>query len=76
MNLTYEEQQLLSLYNSGGGRGALIAALSEMRGYLTDAETDVRELTDSALTKLRAMSDADFEALDLIPDFSEEPNGE
>ena len=76
MNLTYEEQQLLSLYNSGGGRGAMIAALSEMREYLTDAEADVRELTDSALTKLRAMSDADFEALDLIPDFSEEPNGE
>ncbi len=33
MNITFEEQQLMSLYNTGT-RAGLIAALEEMRGYL------------------------------------------
>ena len=68
MNITFEERQLMSLYNTGTRTG-LIAALEEMRGYLATDETELRELTDSALEKLRELSDADYEQLELIPDF-------
>ena len=70
MNITFEERQLMSLYNTGTRTG-LIAALEEMRGYLAADETELRELTDSALSKLRAMSDAEFAELELYPDFDE-----
>lgn len=67
MNITFEERQLMSLYNTGTRTG-LIAALEEMRGYLAADETELRELTDSAIAKLRRMSDAEYDALDLFPD--------
>ena len=70
MNITFDEQQLMSLYNPGTREG-LIAALTEMRGYLAADETELRELTDSAIAKLHEMSDAEFETLDLFPDFQE-----
>ena len=70
MNITFEERQLMSLYNTGTRTG-LIAALEEMRGYLATDETELRELTDSALMKLQAMSDAEFSQLELYPDFDE-----
>ena len=54
MNITFDEQQLMSLYNPGTREG-LIA-----------------ELTDSAIAKLNGMSDAEYEALDLFPDFEKE----
>ena len=69
MNITFEERQLMSLYNTGTRTG-LIAALEEMRGYLAADETELRELTDIA--KLRRMSDAEYDALDLFPDFEKE----
>lgn len=71
MNITYEEQQLMSLYNTGTRQG-LIDALTEMRSYLAADETELRELTDSAISKLNRMTDAEYDALDLIPDFTEE----
>ena len=40
-----------------------------MRGELSPEETELRELTDSALSKLQAMSDAGFAELELFPDF-------
>ena len=61
MNITFEERQLMSLYNTGTRTG-LIAALEEMRGYLAADETELRELTDSAIAKLRRMSDAEYDA--------------
>ena len=57
MNITFEERQLMSLYNTGTRTG-LIAALEEMRGYLAADETELRELTDSAIVKLRRMQSA------------------
>ena len=54
-----------------GSRTGLIDALTEMRGELSPEETELRELTDSALMKLRAMSDAEFAELELYPDFDE-----
>lgn len=71
MNITFEEQQLMSLYNTGTRTG-LIAALAEMRDYLAADETELRELTDSAAAKLRRMSDEEYDALDLFPDFEKE----
>ena len=54
-----------------GSRTGLIDSLREMRGELSPEETELRELTDSALMKLQAMSDAEFAQLELYPDFDE-----
>ena len=67
-NFTFEETNLLCIYNTGSRTG-LIAALTEMRGELSPEEAELRELTDNALGKLRAMSDAEFAELELFPDF-------
>ena len=72
IELTFEEQNLLCIYNRSGTRTGLIAALTEMRGYLEPDEDELRDLTDSALAKLERMTDSDFEVLDLYPDFDPE----
>lgn len=69
-NFTFEETNLLCIYNTGSRTG-LIDALTEMHGELSPEETELRELTDSALGKLQAMSDAEFAELELFPDFDE-----
>ena len=74
--ITYEEQQLMALYNGSGTHAGLIAELKQMRGYLGDGDGDLRELTDSAISKLEAMTDDDYAALDLTPDFNAEDNGD
>lgn len=66
-NFTFEEKNLLCIYNTGS-RSGLIDALTEMRGELSPEEAELRETTDSALGKLRAMSDAEFAELELYPD--------
>ena len=66
-NFTFEETNLLCIYNTGS-RSGLIDALTEMRGELSPEEAELREMTDSALGKLRAMSDAEFAELELYPD--------
>ena len=66
---TFEETNLLCIYNTGS-RAGLIEALTEMRSELLPEETGLWELTDSALSKLQAMSDAEFAELELYPDFS------
>lgn len=71
-NFTFEEMNLLCIYNTNtGSRTELIEALTEMRGELSPEEAELRELTDSALDKLQAMSDAEFAELELYPDFDE-----
>lgn len=67
-DFTFEEQQLMSIYNPGTRLG-LIHALLEMRTYLDKDEQELKELTDSAIAKLNVMTDAEFRKLDLIPDF-------
>ena len=69
-NFTFEEMNLMCIYNTGSRTG-LIDSLREMRGELAPAETELRELTDSALGKLQAMSDAEFAELELYPDFDQ-----
>lgn len=68
-HFTHDEVSLMSIYNAAGTREGLIAALTEMRGYLNAEEAELRELTDSALAKLFRMSDAEYDAFDLTPDF-------
>ena len=43
-----------------------------MREQLEADETELLQMTDSAIKKLRAMSDEDYEAMELFPDFNEE----
>ena len=69
-DFTFEEQQLMSIYNPGTRLG-LIHALVEMRTYLDKDEQELKDLTDSAIAKLNAMTDVEFAELDLIPDFGE-----
>lgn len=71
-DLTFEERNLVCIYSGGGTRLGTIATLEDMRRYLEPDEAELRELTDSALDKLRGMDDAVFAALDLIPDFDPE----
>jgi len=71
-DLTFEERNLVCIYSGGGTRQGTIAALTEMRGYLEPDETELLALTDSAIGKLRSMSDGDYDTLDLIPDFAPE----
>ena len=68
--MTFEETNLLCIYNPGSRLGA-IEALTEMRRELSPDETELLALTDSTLAKLRAMTDADFDALELYPDFGQ-----
>lgn len=71
-NFTFDEMNLMCIYNSTGTRTGLIAALREMRGYLETDETELLNLTDSTLSKLEAMSDVGFDQLNLVPDFEEQ----
>lgn len=68
LNFEYEELKLMVLYNTGS-RERLMESLTEMRTYLTLSEMELRDLTDSTLDKLAGMTDAEFEALELYPDF-------
>ena len=52
-------------------RQGAIEALTEMRGHLEPDEAELLALTDSTLAKLRTMTDAEFDELELYPDFDE-----
>ena len=69
-DFTFEEQQLMSIYNPGTRLG-LIRTLVDMRTYLDKDEQELKYLTDSAIAKLNTITDAEFAELDLIPDFGE-----
>lgn len=68
-HFTHDEVSLMSIYNAAGTREGLIAALAEMWGYLDAEEAELLALTDSAIRKLRGITDAEYAALDLTPDF-------
>ena len=70
MSFTHDEINLMTIYNTGS-RAGLIEELTAMRGYLEVDETELRELTDSVIAKLKRMTNAEFDALDLVPDFDE-----
>ena len=70
MNFTNDEMNLMCIYDTGSRTG-LMNALSEMRKELSEDEVELRDLTDSTLNKLSAMSDEDYEKLELYPDFDD-----
>ena len=70
MNFSNDEMNLMCIYDTGTRTG-LIKALSEMRGELGADETDLRRLTDSTIEKLSAMTDEEFETVELYPDFDD-----
>ena len=71
MNFTNDELNLMCIYDTGTRTG-LIEALTTMRKQLEEDETELIQMTDSAIRKLNEMSDADYETLELFPDFDEE----
>ena len=71
MNFNNDEKNLMCIYDTGNRMG-LIRALSEMRNELRVDEVELRELTDSTLSKLSAMTDDEYMELELYPDFDDE----
>ena len=71
MNFTHDEMNLMCIYDTGTRTG-LIKALSEMRGELGADEVELRRLTDSTIEKLSAMTDKEYETVELYPDFDDE----
>jgi len=69
MNFSNDEMNLMCIYSAGGNRTGLMEKLVEMKRYLESDETDLLALTESTLAKLERMSDAEFDTLELIPDF-------
>jgi hypothetical protein len=70
---TNDEINLICIYNTRTREG-LIDELTQMRCYIGADETELLTLTDSALVKFRHMSDAEYAALELFPDFDEAEN--
>ena len=68
MNFTNDELNLMCIYDTGSRMG-LIEALSTMREQLEADETELLQMTDSAIKKLRSMSDEDYAELELFPRF-------
>ena len=71
MDFTNDEMNLMCIYDTGSRMG-LINAISEMRKELRTDEIELRELTDSTLNKLSAMTEEDYEKLELYPDFDDD----
>lgn len=67
-NFTFEEMNLMCIYNTGS-RESLMRELREMRGYIGADQPELLAMTDSALQKLDKISDEEFTKLELFPDF-------
>ena len=61
MIFTNDELNLMCIYDTGTRTGLIEAD-----------ETELLQMTDSAIKKLRSMSDEDYAELELFPDFNEE----
>lgn len=70
-DFTQDELTLMSIYNGSGTRQGLIDEMTAMRAYLDADEAELRTLTDSTIKKLGAITDKEYAALELIPDFEE-----
>ena len=66
--VTYDEQQLIAIHNAGS-RTETVSDLKEMREYISAEETELKAITDSAISRLEEMTDEEYAQLDLIPDF-------
>ena len=68
IHFTHDEINLMAIYNTGTRKG-LLEELTEMQSYISAEEKDLNKLTASAIRKLQEMSDDDYAALDLVPEF-------
>lgn len=71
MTFTNDELNLMCIYDTGTRTG-LLEALTTMKEVLEPEETELREMTDSVIEKLSAMTDAEYAELELFPDFDKE----
>lgn len=71
MNFTNDEMNLICIYDTGTRTG-LIDAMSEMKKELAEEETELRDMTDSSIDKLKAMTDEEYGEMEFYPDFDEE----
>lgn len=67
-NFTFDEINLMCIYNTGSRTG-LMQALTDMRRDLEPDETELLALTDSAFTKLTVLTDEAYAELELVPVF-------
>ena len=67
-NLTHDETNLLCIYQKDTRVGT-IDNIRAMRQYLEEDETELLNMSDGLLQKLEAMSDEEFDTLELFPDF-------
>lgn len=70
MEFTKDELTLISIYDSAVRKGTIVT-LKDMKKYLSVDETELYDLTNSAIEKLEKITDEEYEALDLFPDFDE-----
>ena len=70
MKFTKDELTLISIYDSAVRKGTIVT-LKDMMKYLSVDETELNDLTNSAIEKLEKITDEEYEALDLFPDFDE-----
>ena len=69
MDFTNDEQNLMCIYGMGISRARLIDKLMEMKDYLEEDEKELLTLTESTVGKLSRMTDAEFDQMELVPDF-------
>ena len=70
MKFTKDELTLISIYDSAVRKGTIVT-LKDMMKYLSVDETELNDLTNSAIEKLEKITDEEYEALDLFPDYDE-----
>ena len=71
MIFSNDEMNLICIYDTGTRIG-LIDAMSEMKKELAEEETELRDMTDSAINKLKAMTEEEYEKMEFYPDFDDE----
>lgn len=70
MEFTKDELTLISIYDSAVRKGTIVT-LKDMMKYLSVDENELNDLTNSAIEKLEKITDEEYEALDLFPDYDE-----
>jgi len=73
MNFTVEEINLMCIYDTSN-RGRLLAGIRESLPELLEPE--LNELAQSVIGRLETMTDREFAALDLVPQYDDEEETE
>ena len=68
MNFTHDELNLMCIYDTGSRMG-LLFELHDVASYLSEEDKELAVLIHSAIEKLCRMTDAEYDLLELYPDF-------